>query len=84
MSNKEFTLFEQLIYWLIFRDPWELVVRAQWRKYPNKYNQAVEGTDVVDRNIDKNGVLYSHRLMSTRWGIPDWATKVEIQFQKYH
>lgn len=59
-----------------FSDPWELVVRAQWRKYPNKYNQAVEGVDVVERNVDKNGVLHSHRLMSTRWGFPDWATKI--------
>lgn len=60
----------------IFENPWELVVRAQWRKYPNKFNQAVEGIDVVDRTIDEKGVLRSHRLLSTKWGIPDWATKL--------
>lgn len=67
----------------IFRNPWELVVRAQWRKYPNKFNQAVEGVDVVDRCVDKNGVLQSHRLLSTKWGIPGWATAV-CWIMNYH
>lgn len=57
-------------------NPWELVARAQWRKYPNKFNQAVEGIDVVDRRIDEKGVLKTHRLLSTKWGIPGWATKI--------
>ncbi|KAL4235048.1 PRELI-like [Mactra antiquata] len=60
----------------IFDNPWELVVRAQWRKYPNKFNQAVEGIDVVDRHVDSKGVLRSHRLLSTRWGLPNWAIKL--------
>ncbi|XP_052818540.1 PRELI domain containing protein 3B-like [Mya arenaria] len=60
----------------IFDEPWELVVRAQFRKYPNKLNQAVEGIDVVDRTVDQAGVLRSHRLLTTRWGLPGWATKI--------
>ncbi|KAH3778733.1 hypothetical protein DPMN_180203 [Dreissena polymorpha] len=56
--------------------PWDLVVRAQFRKYPNEFNNAVEGVDVVERRVDKTGTLYSHRLLSTRWGLPGWATKV--------
>ena len=59
-----------------FSNPWELVVRAHWRKYPNKFNKAVEGIDVLDRKVDDKGVLKSHRLLSTRWLIPGWATKV--------
>ena len=61
---------------LFCRHPWDTVVKAAWRKYPNPFNPAVEGVDVVDRSIDKKGVLKSHRLMSTRWGFPSWAVKV--------
>ncbi|XP_052230869.1 PRELI domain containing protein 3B-like isoform X2 [Dreissena polymorpha] len=60
----------------VFDAPWDLVVRAQFRKYPNEFNNAVEGVDVVERRVDKTGTLYSHRLLSTRWGLPGWATKI--------
>ena len=53
-------------------------MKAAWRKYPNPFNPAVEGIDVVDRQVDEKGVLKSHRLMSTRWGIPNWAMSVSI------
>jgi len=63
----------------IFRHPWNTVVQAVWRKYPNKYNPAVVGLDVIDRQIDKKtGVLKSHRLMQTKWGLPDWSSAVII------
>ncbi|KAL5021170.1 hypothetical protein ScPMuIL_000325 [Solemya velum] len=39
-------------------------------------NPSVVGIDVVDRSITKDGVLKSHRLLSTKWGLPDWATKM--------
>ena len=51
-------------------------MKAAWRKYPNPFKPEVEGIDVVDRHIDDKGVLRTHRLMSTRWGIPSWAVKV--------
>lgn len=60
----------------VFNDSWETVVKAAWRKYPNPFNPAVEGIDVVEREVDKRGVLRSHRLMATRWGFPDWATAI--------
>ncbi|KAK3610413.1 hypothetical protein CHS0354_008704 [Potamilus streckersoni] len=59
-----------------FHHPWETVVKAAWRKYPNPMNPSVVGLDVVDRFVDKDGILRSHRLMSTKWGIPDWAAKI--------
>lgn len=59
-----------------FEHPWETVVKAAWRKYPNPFKPEVEGVDVVDRHIDDKGVLRTHRLMSTRWGIPSWAVKI--------
>ena len=41
----------------------EKVTIGQWQKYPNPINQAVVGTDVVDRKV-VDGVLHSHRCSS--------------------
>ncbi|XP_071448463.1 protein slowmo [Hetaerina americana] len=56
----------------IFNHPWETVVQAAWRKYPNPMNPAVIGTDVVERKVE-DGVLLTHRLVSSKWGFPKWA-----------
>jgi len=56
--------------------PWETVAQAAWRKYPNPQNGNVTGLDVLDRKIDSNGILHSHRLMRTEWGLPQWATNL--------
>ena len=69
-------IIEMYTFSIFFRHPWDTVVKAAWRKYPNPFNPAVEGIDVVDRSVDEKGVLKSHRLMSTRWGFPSWAVKV--------
>jgi len=58
-----------------FNHPWETVCQAAWRKYPNPINTAVLGTDVVERQV-VNGVLYTHRLVSSEWGIPGWAQRL--------
>lgn len=50
--------------------PWETVIKAAMRKYPNPMNPSVVGVDVLDRNLDKHGRLHSHRLLSTEWGLP--------------
>ncbi|KAF4088538.1 hypothetical protein AMELA_G00083960 [Ameiurus melas] len=54
----------------IFSYPWETVIKAAMRKYPNPMNPSVVGVDVLDRNLDKHGRLHSHRLLSTEWGLP--------------
>ncbi|CAK9812810.1 Protein slowmo [Anthophora quadrimaculata] len=54
-----------------FDHPWETVVKAACRKYPNPLNPSVLGTDVIDRKV-KDGVLYSHRLVTTQWRFPAW------------
>ncbi|XP_015789777.1 PRELI domain containing protein 3A [Tetranychus urticae] len=59
----------------VFSHPWEKVVTATWRKYPNPLNPAVVGIDVVDRNV-ANGTLKSQRLISTEWGMPHWACSI--------
>jgi hypothetical protein len=38
-------------------------------------NPAVIGTDVVDRKV-VDGVLHTHRLVSSKWGFPRWAQSV--------
>jgi len=57
----------------VFSHPWETIVQAAWRKYPNPMNPSVTGLDVLDRKIDSDGVLQTHRLMTTLWGMPGWA-----------
>jgi PRELI-like family len=60
-----------------FSHPWETVATAAWRKYPNPHNTAVIGTDVVERSV-VDGVLHSHRLVSSKWVVPKWAQAVSI------
>ncbi|CAG9831410.1 unnamed protein product [Diabrotica balteata] len=55
-----------------FNHPWEKVATAAWRKYPNPHNTAVIGTDVVERKV-VDGVLHTHRLVSSIWYFPRWA-----------
>ncbi|NXY24122.1 PLD3A protein, partial [Atrichornis clamosus] len=52
------------------RHPWDTVIKAAMRKYPNPMNPCVVGVDVLDRSLDKQGRLHSHRLLSTEWGLP--------------
>uniref|UniRef100_U5EVP0 Putative member of the intramitochondrial sorting protein family n=1 Tax=Corethrella appendiculata TaxID=1370023 RepID=U5EVP0_9DIPT len=59
----------------IFNHPWETVAQAAWRKYPNPINTAVIGTDVVERRV-VDGVLHTHRLVSSKWYFPNWAQKL--------
>ncbi|XP_036793845.1 PRELI domain containing protein 3A isoform X1 [Oncorhynchus mykiss] len=54
----------------VFSYPWETVIKAAMRKYPNPMNPNVVGVDVLDRNLDTDGRLHSHRLLSTEWGLP--------------
>jgi len=60
----------------VFQHPWETVVLASWRKYPNPINPSVTGVDTVDRVIDPSGLLKTHRVLSTEWGLPDWMTRL--------
>lgn len=58
-----------------FEHPWETVTQAAFRKYPNPINPAVQATDIVDRKVC-DGVLKTHRLISSKWGLPSWASKL--------
>ncbi|XP_060100018.1 PRELI domain containing protein 3A isoform X2 [Heteronotia binoei] len=54
----------------VFGHPWDTVIKAAMRKYPNPMNPSVVGVDVLDRSLDSQGRLHSHRLLSTEWGLP--------------
>ncbi|XP_054930191.1 protein slowmo-like [Dermacentor andersoni] len=58
-----------------FNHQWETGAEAEWRKYPNPMNPVVTGIDVVDRQM-RNGILKSHRLISTAWGFPAWEQMI--------
>nr|XP_033693417.1 PRELI domain containing protein 3A isoform X6 [Tursiops truncatus] len=50
--------------------PWDTVIKAAMRKYPNPMNPSVVGVDVLERSVDSRGRLHSHCLLSTEWGLP--------------
>jgi len=59
----------------VFHHPWDTVVQASWRKYPNPMNPAVIGTDIIDRRT-VNGTLYTHRLLTTMWKLPGFFKSI--------
>ncbi|XP_035295986.1 PRELI domain containing protein 3A isoform X2 [Cricetulus griseus] len=54
----------------VFGHPWDTVIKAAMRKYPNPMNPCVVGVDVLERSVDNHGRLHSLRLLSTEWGLP--------------
>ncbi|XP_043287813.1 protein slowmo [Venturia canescens] len=58
-----------------FNHPWETVAQAALRKYPNPMNTNVRGTDVIDRKVVE-GVLHTHRLVTSDFGFPKWAQAI--------
>lgn len=61
----------------VFGYGWDTVVKGQWQKYPNPHNTAVLGTDVVERRVDPaSGVLHSHRIISSDWGLAPWVQRL--------
>ena len=59
----------------VFDHPWETVVHAAFRKYPNPMNKAITAIDVVRQDVDK-GVIKSERLLQSRFHIPSWVTSL--------
>jgi hypothetical protein len=59
----------------IFEHPWDTVVNAAYRKYPNPMNSQISGIDVVKQELS-DGVLKSERLLQSHFHIPPWVTKL--------
>ena len=60
----------------VFNHSWDNVVKAALQKYPNPLNPSVIGVDVIDRHVDDNGRLRSHRLFATQWNLSPWVAKL--------
>ena len=67
---------------VFLRHPWDTVIKAAMRKYPNPMNPSVVGVDVLDRRLDNQGRLHSHRLLSTEWGLPSIVKAVSYTLKK--
>ena len=57
--------------------PWELMVEAAYRKYPNPHNPNVKSLDTLERR-DTPRQLFSHRLFCTVWSVPPLVLKVSV------
>lgn len=51
----------------VFRHPWEQVVEAALRKYPNPETPNVSSTDILERQIAEDGRMFSKRIISSYW-----------------
>ena len=61
----------------VFNYSWETVTKSQLQKHPNPLQPAVLATDVVSRRVDPGtGVLHSHRIISSDWGLAHWVQKL--------
>jgi hypothetical protein len=59
----------------VFEHPWDTVINAAYRKYPNPLNSAVDGIDIVKQEVS-DGVLKSERLLQSHFPIPTWVEKL--------
>ena len=70
----------------VFNYSWETVTKSQLQKHPNPLQPAVIATDVVSRRGDTGtGILHSHRIISSDWGLAHWvqaSVKSEIKLVK--
>ena len=51
----------------VFHHPWEQVVEAALRKYPNPETPNVSSTDILERKVADDGRMFSKRIISSYW-----------------
>lgn len=66
----------------LYSHPWERMVEAAFRKYPNPHSPNVHTLDTIERRVMATGGLYSHRIFGTMWNVPTIVLNVcfNIQF----
>ena len=67
---------DKLIITECYSYPWEQVVQAAYRKYPNPHSPNVVATDVVERKV-VCGKISTKRILATDWNVPYLVTKVD-------
>jgi len=60
----------------IFDHPFTTLTKAVWRKYPNPLKPEVLGSDVMERRVEDDGSLVTHRVIETNFGLPYWSRKL--------
>ena len=61
---------------ILYSHPWETVVEAAYRKYPNPHSANVHTLDTIQRRVISTGGLFSHRVFGTVWNLPTIALNV--------
>ncbi|OAF66765.1 hypothetical protein A3Q56_05385 [Intoshia linei] len=59
----------------VFDHPWETVMEAAVKKYPNPLCQHVIAVDTIDHKI-KNDKLHLNKLITLTWNIPSWIQNI--------
>jgi len=59
-----------------FKNSFDFVTSAFWRKYPNHKAPHIHEVDIFERYIDSDGNLVSKRLIVGNPGIPSWVKRV--------
>ena len=59
--------------------PWEQVVQAAYKKYPNPHSPNVVATDVVEREVICDKII-TKRILGTKWNVSYLVTKVDNCF----
>ncbi|XP_065914290.1 PRELI domain containing protein 3B-like [Dysidea avara] len=59
----------------VFEYPWDQVVQAAYRKYPNPYNPKVIANDVVERKVSCKKI-FTKRLLTMNWNLPYLVKKI--------
>ncbi|KAG5674171.1 hypothetical protein PVAND_004154 [Polypedilum vanderplanki] len=59
----------------IFHYNLEQVLQGFWRRYPNPYSTHVLIEDTVEREVTKDGKLYSKRLLTKTNKLPKWGER---------
>lgn len=59
----------------VFQYHWDQVLQGFWKRYPNPYSSHVLTEDTIEREIRKDGKLYSKRLLTKTNKIPKWGER---------
>ncbi|KAJ3302475.1 hypothetical protein HDV03_004963 [Kappamyces sp. JEL0829] len=60
--------------------PWTNFTYGNFNKYPNEFATHVVSVDVIDRNITKDGLLVTDRILQLKQPIPSILRKIGLPF----
>lgn len=60
----------------IYQAPVELVAATHLTKFPNEYDKDIISCNIIERNTDKEGRLYTKRVAAVRNVLPTFLRRV--------